>query len=308
MFLGAHMSIAGGVDRAIERGESIGATAIQIFTKNSNQWRCPTLQEEEIRMFKKRRSSWGNGSLFAHDSYLINLGSPDELLYQKSLSAFQEEYDRCHALGLDFLIMHPGAHVGSGEEGALSQIARAVKQVLAHSPGVKTRILFEVTAGQGSNVGYRFEHLRALLDGSGAAERLGICFDTCHVFAAGYDLRTQKAYEATMKEFDSVVGLNRIKAFHLNDSRKGLNCRVDRHEHIGKGAIGLEAFRCLMNDERFENIPKVLETPKGEDMAEDVMNLATLRRLITKGHFKKRPLVGTPHKGTFFKVSLDEKV
>lgn len=284
MFLGAHMSIAGGLDKAIERGKSIGCTAIQIFTKNSNQWRSPSLRHEEIERFKAERGAWGNGALFAHDSYLINLGSPDELLYQKSLSAFQEEYDRCEKLGLDFLVMHPGAHMGSGEEGSLAQIARAVKEVLQHSSKGKTGILFENTAGQGSAVGYSFEHLRTLLDlCSNGSERVGICFDTCHVFAAGYDLRTPKAYEETVKEFDRTVGLNRIKVFHLNDSKKGLNCRVDRHEHIGKGTIGLEAFRCLMNDERFLKVPKVLETPKGEDLAEDVMNLATLRKLISKG-------------------------
>ena len=283
MFLGAHMSIAGGLEKAIERGDSIGCTAIQIFTKNSNQWRAPLLQEGEVATFKARRKSWRGGALFAHDAYLINLGSPDELLYQRSLNAFQEEYDRCVALGLDFLVMHPGAHVGAGEEGCLAQIARAVKTVFDHSPRTKTQILFETTAGQGSYVGYSFEHLRVLLEASGSPERVGICFDTCHVFAAGYDLRTKKAYEETMKEFDRIVGTNRIKAFHLNDSKKGLNCRVDRHEHIGKGAIGLEAFRALLNDERFSEVPKVLETPKGEDMAEDVMNLKTLRSLMAKG-------------------------
>ncbi|MBI4436069.1 MAG: deoxyribonuclease IV [Candidatus Omnitrophica bacterium] len=283
MLLGAHMSIAGGLDKAIERGQSIGCTAIQIFTKNSNQWRTPPLREGEVSVFKTRRKSWGAGSVFAHDSYLINLGSPDEVLYRRSLSAFQDEYDRCETLGLDFLVMHPGAHVGAGEEGSLAQIARAVKTVLHHSPKGKTLILFETTAGQGSNVGHRFEHLHSLLDESGPPERLGVCFDTCHVFAAGYDLRTKKAYEETMKTFDATVGVNRIKAFHLNDSKKGLNCHVDRHEHIGKGAIGLEAFRALMNDKRFENIPKVLETPKGEDLEEDIMNLATLRRLVKKG-------------------------
>ena len=278
--LGAHMSIAGGLNRAIERGESIGCTAIQIFTKNSNQWRSPALKETDVQAFKARRKAWGEGSLFAHDSYLINLGSPDGALSQKSLSAFQDEYDRCGKLGLDFLVMHPGAHTGSGEEGCLAQIARSVKEVLKHSPSVTTQILFEVTAGQGSNVGYRFEHLRELLDGAGQPKRTGICFDTCHVFAAGYDLRTSKAYEATMQQFERVVGLKRIKAFHLNDSKKGLNCRVDRHEHIGKGGIGLEAFRCLMNDERFRDVPKVLETPKEEDMAEDIMNLKVLRGLL----------------------------
>ncbi len=283
MFLGAHMSIAGGLDKAIERGSSIGCTAIQIFTKNSNQWRTLPLREKEIRAFQVRRASWGKGPVFAHDSYLINLGSPDEMLYQKSLNAFQEEYDRCEALGLDFLVMHPGAHRGGGEEGCLTQIARAVKEVLSYSPRGETKILFEVTAGQGSNVGYRFEHLRVLLDASGPTERVGICFDTCHVFAAGYDLRTPRAYEQTMKTFDRVVGIDRIKAFHLNDSKKGLNCRVDRHEHIGKGAIGLEGFRALLNDERFSEVPKVLETPKGEDLAEDVVNLTTLRSLMIKG-------------------------
>lgn len=281
MLLGAHMSIAGGLDRAIERGESIGCTAIQIFTKNSNQWGAPPLEEAEVRTFKARRNAWGGGSVFAHDSYLINLGSPEEALYQKSLRAFQEEYDRCEHLGLDFLVMHPGAHVGSGEDGCLAQIARAVKAVLQHSARTETQILFEVTAGQGTTVGYRFEHLRLLLDESGFSGRTGICFDTCHVFAAGYDLRTEKAYQATMKAFDQMVGCNRIKAFHLNDSKKGLNCRVDRHEHIGKGAIGLEAFRCLMNDDRFRDVPKVLETPKGEDLAEDVMNLNLLKGLLT---------------------------
>jgi len=283
MWLGAHMSIAGGLYKAIERGRSIGCTAIQIFTKNSNQWRAPALTQESIDQFRTQRAAWGKGPVLAHGSYLVNLGSPNDVLFQKSLNAFQEEYNRCEALGLEGLVIHPGAHVGSGEEGSLAQIARAVQQVLAHTPKARTPILFEMTAGQGSCVGHRFEHMAFLLKASGASKRLGICFDTCHVFAAGYDLRTPQTYAATMTAFDETVGLRWIKAFHLNDSKKGLHCRVDRHEHIGKGALGLEAFRFLMNDKRFRDVPKVLETPKGEDMAEDVMNLNTLRRLVNKG-------------------------
>ena len=278
--LGAHMSIAGGVDQAILRGHSIGCQTIQIFTKNNNQWDGKALSADGTEQFKRLRQEKGIHPVLAHDAYLINLASPNPIVYKKSLKAFGDELIRAEQLGIEFLVMHPGAHLGKGEEWGLRRIAESIGMALEqYSPSFKVRVLLEITAGQGSNVGYRFEHLAQILKLVSRPDRMGICLDTCHLFAAGYDIRTEKGYQKVMKQFDDMIGIDQIKAFHLNDSKKGLACRVDRHEHIGKGAIGLEGFRALLNDPRFEKIPMVLETPKGADMKEDVMNLAVLRQL-----------------------------
>lgn len=280
MLLGAHMSIAGGVDKAIARGAKAGCTAVQIFTKNNNQWFSREIPPEEAAAFFEKKAETGIDCVYAHDSYLINLGSPKPDLHQKSVNAFADEMKRAELLKLYALVFHPGAHTGDGEKPCLKRIGATLKQLLADHPEGKTKILLENTAGQGSNVGYRFEQIAEILDWAGDDPRLGVCFDTQHAFAAGYDLRTPEKYKSVMKEFDKVIGLKRIQAFHLNDSKKELGARVDRHEHIGKGAIGLEGFRCLMNDPCFKQIPKVLETPKGEDLKEDITNLKTLRSLV----------------------------
>lgn len=280
MPLGAHMSIAGGVDKAVLRGASIGCETIQIFTKNTNQWRAKPLGPEEIARFQEARARTGIEPIFAHTSYLINLGSPQEELWEKSLASLLLEMERCAALGLPYLVMHPGAHLGAGEEAGLDRITRGLNEILARTEESGVMVLLEVTAGQGSNLGYRFEHLARLLEDSFYPERLGVCFDTCHAFAAGYDLRTPEAYAKTFDEFDRIIGIRQLKAVHLNDSRGELGSRLDRHEHIGLGRIGLEAFRLLLNDPRLRSLPMVLETPKGPDLKEDVQNLATLRSLL----------------------------
>lgn len=278
--LGAHMSIAGGIDQAPLRGQQVGCQTIQIFTKSNNQWQARPLSETEVEGFLANQRQCNIAPVFAHDSYLINLGSPDPALNRKSRQAFLLEMERAERLHLPYLVAHPGAHMGAGEADGLKRIAEALNDLHSRTRGFSLMILLENTAGQGSTMGYRFEHLATLLDLVEERQRLGVCFDTCHALAAGYDLRSEQSYDQTIREFDQLVGLKHIKAFHLNDAKKGLGCRVDRHEHIGQGALGLTAFACLLNDPRFRGIPMVLETPKGKEMQEDRMNLTTLRRLI----------------------------
>jgi deoxyribonuclease-4 len=278
LLVGAHMSIAGGAHRAFERGTSAGCRVLQIFLKNSNQWKGKLLTDQDRAQFREARIQSGIGPVVAHSSYLINLASPDEALYKKSLEAFVEEMWRADSLEVPCVILHPGAHMGAGEEFGIERAAYALGLALRRVPP-PVKILLETTAGQGSSLGHKFEHLAAILKKVRASDRMGICLDTCHIFAAGYDIRTEAAYRKTMTEFDRIVGVDRIQALHFNDCKKDLGCRVDRHTHIGKGFIGLEAFRCLVNDRRFALIPKILETPKGPDLEEDRMNLATLRSL-----------------------------
>ena len=278
--LGAHMSIAGGLDRAIMRGANVGCDAIQVFTKSSNQWRAKPLSDEDVSRFRGAQIEKGISPVVAHDSYLINLASPDDLLYQRSMGAFGEELDRCDLLGIPYLVTHPGSHVGSGEDAGIGRIARALNQMFSARPDQRVKVLLETTAGQGNSVGHRFEHLRAIIDQVEKPDRVAVCIDTCHIFAAGYDLRTERGYHDVMNEFDRIVGLGLVRAFHINDCKKDLGCRVDRHEHIGKGFLGVDAFRWLMNDSRFDGIPMLLETPKGDDCAEDLENLAVLRGLV----------------------------
>ncbi len=278
--LGAHMSIAGGVDKALERGAAVECDAIQMFNKSSNQWRARPLDPEEVARFRALQIEKGISPVLSHGSYLMNLASPDRALYRRSIAAFGEEIDRCETLGIPYLVIHPGSHMGAGEEEGLARVAAALNELLDARSAGRVTILLETTAGQGDNVGHRFEHLRTILDAVRHPGKMGVCVDTCHIFAAGYDLRMQAGYDTVMTELDRTVGLPRVSAFHLNDCKKDLGCRVDRHEHIGKGKIGIEAFRCLMNDPRFEGVPMLLETPKGEDCAEDRVNLALLRSLI----------------------------
>ena len=281
MLLGAHISIAGGLHKAFSRGEDVGCTAIQIFTKNANRWQAKALQEQDIQAFKEAWKASGIQSVIAHDSYLINLGTPKNELWEKSQKALSDEVERCEQLGIPSLVMHPGSHVGSGEEEGLRRVAQAFDHIHQQCEGYSTKILVETTAGQGTNLGHRFEHLAKIFELVQQPERLGVCFDTCHVFAAGYELRTEAGYIETIESFDTLIGLERLKVIHLNDSLKSLGARIDRHQGIGEGEIGLEGFRFLMNDPRLREIPMILETPKGENpTASDRENLRRLRDLL----------------------------
>lgn len=282
ILLGAHMSIAGGVDKAVERAAKIGCTTFQLFTKNSNQWKATPLNEQTVQNYKRLLKLTKIKPVVAHDSYLINLCAKDKSVLKKSREAFIDELKRCEILEVDYLNFHPGSHMGLGEEDGIKLIAESINIAHEKTKGFKVKSMIETTAGQGTSIGYRFEQIRKIIDLVEDKRRLVVCVDTCHIFAAGYDIRTEQSYFNTFEEFDKIVGLKFLKAFHLNDSKKDLGERVDRHEHIGKGKIGLNGFRFIMNDERFMNIPKILETPKGEDMREDVINLRKLRRLISK--------------------------
>ena len=278
--LGAHMSIAGGIGNALLLGAKVQCDAIQIFTKSSRQWACKPYSQEEIAQYRENQKTTGIKKVIAHDSYLLNLGSPDAVLRQRSILAFIDEMERCELLGISNLIAHPGSHVGSGEDQGIKTIATSLNEVHQACPGYEVKVTLEITAGQGSNLGYRFEHIVRMFDATRESERLQVCFDTEHAFAAGYDIRTREGYEQTFSEFDETIGIERLAAFHLNDSKKEFNSRVDRHEHIGQGHIGLDAFRLLMNDKRFWGVPMCLETPKGLDLAEDRQNLGLLRSLF----------------------------
>ena len=278
--LGAHMSIAGGVDKALLLGKTVDCDAIQIFTKSSRQWAAKPYTKEEIELFALNRKATAITTVIAHDSYLLNLGSPDDALRKRSLGGFIDELERCEILGVSNLVAHPGAHVGAGENEGIKTIARSLDEAHKACPGYHVKVTLEITAGQGSNLGYRFEQIAKMIDATKENDRLKVCFDTEHAFAAGYDIRTQEGYERTFTEFDEAIGIERLAAFHLNDSKKEFNSRVDRHEHIGKGHIGVEAFRFLVNDQRFWGLPMCLETPKGPDLKEDRENLTLLRSLI----------------------------
>jgi deoxyribonuclease-4 len=280
ILLGAHMSIGGGVHRAIERSRSIECTAMQIFVKNNMQWFARPLLREEISAFLEHAQRKELQAAFAHANYLINLAATNPQFLANSIRALSEELVRADQLELPFLVMHPGAHLGAGEAAGLAKIIGSIDQVFAGLPKLKTKIALETTAGQGSCLGDRFEHLAAIIANVREPERLCVCLDTAHVFEAGYDLGTAAAVRKMFREFDRVIGLDRLAAIHLNDSKTERGSRVDRHEHIGKGKIGLEAFRFIMRDRRFRKIPKVLETPKGKDLAEDVENMKTLRGLV----------------------------
>jgi deoxyribonuclease-4 len=274
------MSISGGVDKAIDRGQEVGCDTIQIFTRTPRQWMMREFSQEEVEGFKRKREETGINPVFAHDTYLINLGSPDEELWKRSIAVFEDELARCDALGLPFLVVHPGSHVGQGEEAGLTRIAEALSLVLAKKPEYRAKIVLEITAGQGDTLGYSFPQLARLIELTEGGERLGICFDTCHALVAGYEIRTPEGYEATFDELNELIGLERLKVFHLNDAKGDLGSRLDRHQHIGKGYLGVDPFRMLLNDERFRGLPMVLETPKGPKVEEDKENLRVLRSLI----------------------------
>ncbi len=280
--LGAHMSIAGGVGNALLAGKKVDCDTVQIFTKSSRQWAAKPYTREEIDQFRLNQKETGIATVVAHDSYLLNLGSPDGALRKRSVRAFIDELERCEMLGVVNLVAHPGAHVGAGEAAGIKTIAQSLDEVHRACPHYRTKVTLEITAGQGSNLGYRFEQIGAIIDAAKDGDRLRVCFDTEHAFAAGYDIRTKAGYERTFAEFDDAIGLDRLAVFHLNDSKKEFNSRVDRHEHIGKGYIGVGAFRLLLNDKRFWGLPMCLETPKGPDLEEDRTNLTLLRQLIAR--------------------------
>ena len=282
ILLGAHMSIAGGVHTAVERGVSIGCATMQMFVKNNNQWRGKELTDEDISTYKKLLQESSIGPVVVHDTYLINLCAPDKEILRKSRAALKDELDRCEKLGVEYLNFHPGSHIGAGEKEGIKRIAESLNTIHDQTLGYGVRSVLETTAGQGTAIGYRFDQLREIIDLVDNAERMAVCVDTCHVFAAGYDIATERGYEKTFEDFDAVIGLGRLAAFHINDSKREFGSRVDRHEHIGKGAIGKTGFRLLMNDDRFRTVPKILETPKGPEMKEDVMNMKVLRSMVRK--------------------------
>jgi deoxyribonuclease-4 len=280
--LGAHMSIAGGYFKAVLAAQEAGCDTVQLFTKNNNQWRGKPMTKADAALFAAAISQTGIQSPTAHNCYLINLASPDDVLWKKSIDAMVDEIRRGEMLGLKFLVTHPGSHLESSVETGLRRVARALNICHQRTPTARVQILLEITAGQGTNLGYRFDHIARILDQVTRPDRLGVCFDTCHAFAAGYAMGTASDYQKTFREFDECIGTSLIKAFHVSDSKCEFGSRVDRHEHIGRGKLGLAPFRFLLNDPRFQSIPMYLETPKGTEKGKELdrVNLRTLRRLV----------------------------
>lgn len=276
------MSIVGGYYKAVLAASEAGCQTVQLFTKNTSQWRAKELTKEDTTRFAAALQETGIMRPTAHASYLLNLASPDPALWKRSLDALVVEIRRCDALGIPFLVLHPGSHMQSSVEQGLQRVAKALDRVHRRTGRSSVQVLLETTAGQGTNLGHRFEHLAEILESVRDPDRLGVCFDTCHVFAAGYGMGTQKQYRGTMREFNRIVGLERVKAFHLNDSKRECGSRIDRHEHIGRGELGLEPFRFLLNDRRFRGVPMYLETPKGQERGVllDVINLRKLQELL----------------------------
>jgi len=273
------MSIAGGVHLALERGKEAGCNAVQLFVKNSNRWEARDLREDEIAAFHENKKNYNENLIMAHSSYLINLASPEPLQIKKSIDALLIEIERCEILGILYLVLHPGSHKGTGEEEGIRSISKNLNHIFAETNGFKTSILLETTAGQGNTIGHKFEHLAEIISRVKDTPRVGVCYDTCHTFAAGYDIRTEETYKTTFFELDRIIGFDKLKAFHINDSKTDFNSRKDRHEHIGKGMIGKKAFSLLVNDGRFNLIPMILETPKGPGYKEDKENLTLLRSM-----------------------------
>lgn len=282
MLLGAHQSIAGGVHKSIERGKQATCDTIQIFNKSNNQWRAARLKPDDIDAFFELIEKTGVTVATSHTSYLINIASPDSALNEKSYKSLKEEMERCETLKIANLVMHPGSHVGSGEETGMNKIAENINRLFDELSNNHVTLLLEATAGQGTNLGYTFEQLAYMIDRVENKNQIGVCLDTCHIFAAGYDLVDPRGYKKTIQSFDEIVGFDRLRIIHVNDSMKEFGSRRDRHEHIGQGFIGLDGFRNIVNDKRLKNIPMILETPKGEDLAEDIENLKVLRSLVKK--------------------------
>lgn len=276
--LGAHMPTTGGLHRAITSGYQIGCTAVQLFTASPRQWRTRPLTEQEIEAFEQARRDTGIDTVIAHDSYLINLAAPNQDILRRSRAAFLEELQRAEALGIRWVVTHMGAYLDSSEEEGLRVLSESVCQLLEQTEGMKVGIALETTAGQGTNLGYRFEHLARVIETAGGSYRLGVCLDTCHVFVAGYDIRTEETLHSTLEEFDRVIGLDRLKVIHANDAKKSLGSRVDRHEHIGGGELGLQTFQLVLQEPRLKHLPVILETPDPETMHAE--NLRRLRQLL----------------------------
>jgi len=277
---GAHVSAAGGVDKAFARGDEFKMDAIQIFTKSERQWRAKPLEDDVIERFYQERKRTGINKIVVHGSYLINLASQKDDLRAKSIDAFKEELTRCETLNITSLVTHPGAHTGSGVEVGIGRIADSLNRIHDDLPDLKVQTLLETTAGQGTTLGRNFEELAAIIEGVEAKERVMVCLDTCHIFAAGYDFRTEDGYASVMRQFEEIIGLDRLKAIHLNDSKNPLGSFRDRHDHIGEGEIGHDGFQHLVNDSRLDGIPGLLETEKGDNNEEDGRNLATLRGMV----------------------------
>lgn len=277
VILGAHVSIAGGVQNAPLNGRKIGCEAIQMFAKNQTQWQARPFSVENISGFQKNLKESGLRAVVIHDSYLINLCAPDPINLKKSLDAFVDELERAEALGVPYVVTHPGSHLGKGEDWGVARIAESLDEIHERTPGFKVVTLLETTAGQGTNLGYTFEQLAAMRAKVKAKKRVGVCADSCHMYSAGYDLKNKKSYEDVWKRFGDVIGFEHLKAFHVNDTKKAHASRVDRHDHIGAGQLGLDPFRWLLHDPRFENIPGLLETPGGEE--DFKRNLKILRSL-----------------------------
>jgi len=284
--LGAHFSIAKGLHNALREAAAYRCSALQLFTKNANTWKERTLSADEIRRFEEARAATGIHWIASHTSYLINLAGPDKMKQELSAAALRQELLRSSELHIPYVVLHPGSHMGTGEKAGISRIAESVNRLFSDTSGIEARLLFETTAGQGAGVGHRFEQLAELLDQVENKKGIGVCLDTSHIFAAGYDIRTKRMYRQTMAAFDAVVGRRHLYVIHLNDSKKGLGSRIDRHEHIGRGEIGIAAFGFIMNDAMLADVPKIIETPKeGSGKDWDAVNLNCLRRLV-KGKAK----------------------
>jgi deoxyribonuclease IV len=284
VLVGAHMSIAGSMHTAVERAMSIGCSTMQVFVKNNNQWHGKQLSDNDVGTYRELLAKSNIHPVMAHDTYLINLCALNQNTLHKSRKTLKDEFCRCERLGIDYLNFHPGSHIGQGEKEGIKLIAESLNLIHEQTIGFKVKSVLETTAGQGTAIGYRFEQLHAIIDLIDDKDRMAVCVDTCHVFAAGYDISNEAGWEKTFNEFDDILGLERLVAFHVNDSKRDLGSYVDRHEHIDKGRIGILGFRLLMNDPRFERIPKILETPKGEDMREDIENMGILRDLLSCGN------------------------
>jgi len=282
-YLGAHMSIAGGLHLAIDRAVAAGCGVVQVFTRNANQWKGKPISDADATLFREKFAASGLHEVVSHDIYLINLAAAPGDVRDKSLAAFRDELETCARLDIRKVVMHPGSHLTDSPEAGLGRVIEAFDLLFAQVPQFEGRVLLETTAGQGTNLGRTFEELQSIISGSRYPDRFGICFDTCHTFAAGYDTATEEGYRGTMDALDRVIGLDRMGCFHFNDSKKGLGSRVDRHEHIGQGTLGLNPFRFILNDPRFATVPKILETPKGDNEEMDAVNLKILRGLVQQG-------------------------
>jgi len=277
--IGAHMSIAGGVFNAIAHGVEMKCSTIQIFTKSNNQWKAKQLTDDEIEKYFEDRKKAGIDPVVGHTSYLINIASPKEDIYKKSVASLIRELERCHTLAIDDLVLHPGSYLDTTEEIGIKKIIDTLNSIFDKTANIKTRIALETTAGQGTNLGYKFEQLAEMIDGIENKDRISVCMDTCHIFAAGYDIREKSGYEETIRKFDEIIGLDYLKAMHLNDSKMEFGKKRDRHEHIGRGFIGMDAFKFIMKDKRLAKIPKLLETHKEENGVKmDKVNLDLLRK------------------------------